>query len=74
MHNRAYIARLLVEPSNVTPVWLLSFWRLVKGEAMGDYHAAWKALPDRLPPCVQMPTVDEIAVVLVDHGLADAKP
>ncbi|KGD95691.1 hypothetical protein JL39_19725 [Rhizobium sp. YS-1r] len=62
-------ARALVEYSNVTPVWLLPFWRLVKGPAMGDYHAAFRMLPDRLPPGVKPPTDVECAVVLVDHGL-----
>lgn len=69
MHLRARIARQMVAPSNVTPAWLLPFWRLVKGEAMGDYAAAWKALPSHLPPSVKMPTVDVAAVILADHGL-----
>lgn len=71
MHHRARLARLMVAQSNVTPVWLLIFWRLVKGEAMGDYAVAWKALPSHLPPSVKMPTVDVAAVILADHGLTD---
>lgn len=58
------------ECSNVTPVWLLCFWRLFRGEARGDYHAAWKALPKRLPRGVKPPTVEECANILYDHGLS----
>ena len=61
--------RVLVEESNVTPVWLLPFWRLVKGTAKGDYAAAFRALPDHLPSGVKAPTAPECALVLVDHGL-----
>ncbi|PRA86938.1 hypothetical protein CQ054_07000 [Ochrobactrum sp. MYb29] len=55
--------------SNVTPVWLLSFWRLVKGEAMGNYAAAWRALPQHLPRFAHCPSVEEAAIVLAQHGL-----
>lgn len=71
MRHRAQRARLMVAKSNVTPPWLLFFWRLVKGEAMGDYAAAWNALPSHLPPSLVMPTVDEAAVILADHDLTD---
>ncbi|RRY11504.1 hypothetical protein [Brucella anthropi] len=55
--------------SNVTPVWLLPYWRLVKGRAMGNYAAAWRALPDHLPPFTRLPTVEEAAIVLAQHGM-----
>lgn len=63
-HNPA-----LVVSANVTPIWLLPFWRLVKGEAKGDYAAAWKALPKHMPRTFRRPSVEEAATVLVDHGL-----
>lgn len=64
-------ARLLVEYANVTPVWLLPFWRLVRGEANGDFAAAWKALPKYLPRTVKRPPMEEAAVILALHGLSD---
>ena len=57
-------------PSNVVPVWLLCYWRLYRGEARGDYHAAWKALPRHLPRGVTRPSVEEAANALYDHGLS----
>lgn len=68
-HNRSR-TRPMVEPSNVTPVWLLPFWRLVKGDAKGSFSAAWNALPGHLPPFVKRPSVEELAIALVLHGLA----
>jgi len=69
MRNAYLRARLLVEPSNVTPVWLLPFWRLVKGQAKGDFAAAWKALPSHLPRSVSRPSIEEAAMVLALHRL-----
>lgn len=55
--------------SNVTPVWLLAYWRLIKGEAKGSYAEAWKALPNHLPRGVKCPSREEAAIILVDHHL-----
>ncbi|PZU25009.1 MAG: hypothetical protein DI589_02105 [Shinella sp.] len=69
-HSYAY-SRLVVENSNVTPVWLLPFWRLVQGEANGDFAVAWKALPKHLPRKVKRPSMEEAAVILTLHGLSN---
>jgi hypothetical protein len=61
--------RLLVARSNVTPAWLLPFWRLVKTRARGDFAIAWRMLPDHLPADVKIPPMEVAAVVLIDHGL-----
>lgn len=55
--------------SNVTPVWLLTFWRIFRGPANGDYASAWIALRDHLPPNTRMPTMEEVATVLVQNRL-----
>ena len=55
--------------TNVTPPWLLPYWRLVRGAARGNLAAAYRTLPKCLPYGVRMPTVQEIAIVLFDHGL-----
>ncbi|NRF09393.1 hypothetical protein [Agrobacterium pusense] len=69
MRKQARTTHFQVVADNVTPVWLLPFWRLVKGEAMGDYAAAYRALPKHLPPSVRRPTVEETAIFLAIHGL-----
>lgn len=69
MRTLAQQTRLEFAPSNVMPVWFLPFWRLVKGEAEGSFHAAFVALPVHLPRGVRCPTAEELAIVLVDHGL-----
>lgn len=71
MPRQARSTHIKVVPTNVTPIWLLPFWRLVRGEAMGDYAVAYKALPDHLPPSVRRPTVEEAAIALALHGLLD---
>jgi hypothetical protein len=58
-----------VEFLNVTPVWLLPFWRLVKGEARGSFCYAWNALPNHLPRGVKRPSIEALAETLYDHGL-----
>lgn len=70
MRTQARSTHIQVTASNVTPIWLLPFWRLVKGEAMGDYRAAYNALPRHLPPSVSRPTVEDLAIALAIHGLA----
>jgi len=62
--------RELLAYSNVTPIWLLYYWRLLRGKAAGDYAAAFRLLPDYLPQGMQAPTIPECALVLADHGLA----
>ncbi len=69
MYARLLKTLVEVAPSNVTPVWLLFYWRLLKGEAEGDHAEAWSALPDYLPPDIRCPSLDEAAVILVDHEL-----
>lgn len=58
------------EPSNTAPPWVLPLVRLMKKETSGNLAEAWQKLPDRLPPGVTLPTVDEAAKVLVRFGLA----
>jgi hypothetical protein len=69
MRTAALEARLLYPISNVTPVWLLPFWRLLRGQAKGDIRAAFNLLPAALPAGVLAPSVEEFAVALVDHQL-----
>lgn len=61
--------RSQIENSNVTPVWLLAYWRLVQGEASGDFAAAWRALPSHLQCGVRCPEIEEAAAILVLHRL-----
>jgi hypothetical protein len=69
MRNQALYYRRKVAFSNVAPVWLLVYWRLVKGEAEGDFATAWRLLPQHLPAGVSAPSIEEAAVILIDHGL-----
>ncbi len=69
MCSLAIETRLKVEASNVTPVWLLPYWRLVKTEAKGDYATAWKRLPYRFPRAYPLPSIEEAVMVLLDHKL-----
>ena len=61
-------ARYIV--SNVTPVWLLVFWRLVRGEAGGDFAKAYRLLPDRIPAGTISPSIEECAAILAHYRLA----
>lgn len=69
MRKSAHRTNTSISYSNVTPIWLLPFWRLVKGQASGNYAVAWRALPQHLPPYVHCPSVEEMAIVLAQHGL-----
>jgi hypothetical protein len=69
MQTRAQRARQLIAPSNVTPAWLLTYWRLYKGEANGDHATAIRMLRSRLPVGARPPAIDEVIVVLLDHRL-----
>lgn len=71
MRSLALESRLRYPASNVIPFWLLCFWKLVRNEANGDFARAWKILPDRLPIGTECPTIELLAVALVDHGLVD---
>jgi len=55
--------------TNVTPVWLLIFWRLVRGIAQGDYAIAFQLLPAHLPAGVTPPEITEAAAVPALHKL-----
>lgn len=55
--------------SNVTPVWLLCYWRLLRGPAKGDYAIAFHLLLRHLPTNCYRPTAEECALVLVDNRL-----
>lgn len=57
-------------PENTAPPWVLPFMRLLKGGACGDMGAAWRALPEALPPGVAMPTEAEAAEVILGLGIA----
>ncbi|MGC4410637.1 hypothetical protein D4A92_19610 [Rhizobium rosettiformans] len=71
MRSIARAARQKYPRNNIVPFWLLCYWKLVRTEAEGDFAKAWKMLPRRLPAGVQCPTIEVLAVALVDHGLAD---
>lgn len=64
---------LIPEPvardDNTAPPWVLPLMRLMRKETKGDLREAWERLPERLPPGVILPTVDEAAHVLVQLGL-----
>ncbi|MCZ8180928.1 MAG: hypothetical protein O9309_18050, partial [Rhizobium sp.] len=64
-------SRIKYPACNVIPYWLLCYWKLVRTETDGDFARAWDLLPERLPRGVKCPTVELLAVALVDHGLVD---
>lgn len=55
---------------NVTPVWLLIFWRLVRGDAKGDFAKAYRMLPRHIPAGTKSPSVEECAAIIAHHKLA----
>lgn len=57
------------EPDNTAPPWVLPLMRIMRTETAGDLGEAWSRLPERLPPGIALPTVDEAAEVLVELGL-----
>lgn len=69
MLNSCWEARAKTPFSNVTPVWLLPYMRLIKGTAKGDHAEAWKRLPMHLPQGEKLPSVQEAAIILLDHKL-----
>lgn len=58
------------EPENTAPPWVLPLMRIMKTETAGDMGAAWDRLPERLPPGIELPSVEDAAKVLVQLGLA----
>lgn len=69
MRSQAAKPHADLEFRNVTPVWLLPFWRLVRGEARGCFRQAWISLPNHLPRGMERPSVEDMAAALYDHGL-----
>ena len=57
------------EIENTAPPWVLPLMRILKTETQGDLGEAWEILPERLPPNVALPSVEEAAKVLVRLGL-----
>ncbi len=57
------------EPPNMEPPWVLPFMRLLKGGAKGSLTAAWRALPENIPPGVQLPSPEEAADTIFRLGL-----
>lgn len=55
--------------TNVTPVWLLIFWRLVKQTPNENYALAYSQLKKHLPAKYKMPTVEEVAAILALNKL-----
>lgn len=58
------------DETNMAPPWVLPLMRIMRRETNGDLTAAWEMLPERLPPTVSLPSIDEAAHVLVALGLA----
>lgn len=56
-------------PANTAPPWVLPLVRIMRKETDGDITEAWELLPERLPPDVALPSVEEAAHVLVCLGL-----
>lgn len=54
---------------NTAPPWLLPLMRIMKTETGGDLSSAWQKLPERLPPGIDLPSVDEAAAIIVHFGL-----
>lgn len=71
MQKAATNTDALGEADNVTPVWLLPFWRLVL--ALGDYNHAWKELPRQLPFGTVIPSVRDAAAIFHAYGLHRAR-
>lgn len=71
MQKTATNTRALDGVDNVTPVWLLPFWRLVL--ALGDYNHAWEQLPRQLPLGTVLPNVHDAAAIFHAHGLHRVK-
>lgn len=55
---------------NTAPPWVLPLIRIMKTETGGNLGEAWEILPERLPPEIPLPSVEEAAKVLVRLGLA----
>lgn len=53
-----------------TPPWVLPLMRLVKGTGNGDLGTVWRELPRHIPPGIALPSVEEVAAVLVSLGMA----
>lgn len=73
MPRQAALRQPVPEAANVTPVWLLPFWRLVRGNANGDYDLAWQLLPSHLPARTPMPDVHDAVRTVLQHGLIGRK-
>ena len=59
-----------VQVENTAPPWVLPLMRIMKTETAGNMGEAWSILPERLPPGIDLPSVQEAAKVLVQLGLA----
>ncbi|WP_158259872.1 DNA-binding protein [Phyllobacterium phragmitis] len=59
------------QAENTAPPWVLPLVRILKTETNGDLAEAWDILPERLPPEIALPSVEEAAKVLVRLGLAN---
>lgn len=56
----------VLRQGNVTPPWLLIYWRLWKTGACGDYARAYDLLAAQM---LDAPSREEVAVVLLKNGL-----
>jgi hypothetical protein len=56
----------VIRLGNVTPPWLLPYWRVWKTEASGDYALAYNLLNTRM---LGVPSREEVALVLLKNGL-----
>ncbi|MBW8445996.1 MAG: hypothetical protein K0M49_10240 [Arenimonas sp.] len=56
--------------TNMAPPWVLPLMRIMKTETAGNLSEAWQRLPERLPPDVALPSVEEAASILVQFGIA----
>jgi hypothetical protein len=64
----------LADDTNTAPPWVLPLMRIMRRETNGDLAAAWEMLPERLPPTIALPSIDEAAHILVVLGLAGNGP
>lgn len=62
--------RFVPADTNTAPPWILPLMRLMKTETGGSLSEAWQMLPERLPPDVALPSVEEAAVILIRFGIA----
>lgn len=58
-------------PALTAPPWVLPLMRIMRNETEGDITEAWALLPERLPPNIDLPDVEDAARIIVAFGLLE---